>query len=79
MFKNFQNKMLTYLSFEHADFTIIHNSFSKSFKNLPYKMLQNLCTCKFKLHPVFLLNFFNNNPSFVCFINQGLTFADNNA
>ena len=43
MFKNvnnFQKKMLTYLSFEHADFTIIHNSFSNSFKNLPYKMLQ---------------------------------------
>ena len=44
MLKNFQNKMLTYLSsylsFEHADFTIIHDSFSNSFKNLPYKMLQ---------------------------------------
>jgi hypothetical protein len=27
--------MLTYLSFERADFTIIHNSFSNLFKNLP--------------------------------------------
>ena len=63
--KNFQKKMLTYLSFEHADFTI---HFQIRLRIYYIKSSKKLCTCTFKLNPVFLLIIFHNNPSFVYFI-----------